>query len=454
MRLRSKIHLYSSVLFTVLLIVMNLSIYYTFSSLSDSSQMQRAEAEGARIAAGMRQASGQIAVEELLRAYVPVDGMLRLVRQQGKGPAPVTSPSASQLSRMEAVYNPNLSVKRIKFEGHSYILVSVPVIWTNGEIMNVQLTESMQAVMDTLAALRLVLIGVTAAALVPVLISSRVLARLIMQPIKGMTSTMKEIRRSGRFRRMELDTRSRDELVDMGVTFNEMIDLLQSNYEKQEKFVSNASHELKTPITIIESYASLLKRRGMERPELFQESVDAIHSEAVRMKEMTEQLLLLASPKEQWNVTKGKIDLFRLAAESAKAFRNAYGREVEVEAAGSRAAYAYSDEKKLKQLLFIFLDNARKYSEDQITLTVGESDAERFIRITDRGVGIPKEHLTKVFDRFYRVDEARKRTSGGAGLGLALAAEIAEATDIRLELDSLEGVGTTAVIWIKASPEE
>lgn len=453
MRLRSKIHLYLSVLFAVLLILMNLSIYYTFSSLSVSSQMQRAEAEGARIAAGMRQASGQVAVEDLLRAYVPVDGMLRLVRQNGNGPAPVTSPSASQLSRMKAVYNPILSVKRIEFEGRSYIQASVPVIWTNGEVMNVQLTESMQAVMDTLAALRLVLIGVTAVALVPVLISSRLLARLIMRPIEAMTSTMKDIRRSGRFRRMELDTRSRDELVDMGITFNEMIDLLQSNYEKQEKFVSNASHELKTPITIIESYASLLKRRGMDRPELFQESVDAIHSEAVRMKELTEQLLLLASPREQWNVTKEKIDLFRLVSESAKVFRSAYGREIEVETAGSREIYGYSDEKKLKQLLFIFLDNARKYSDDRITITVGESDRERFIRVTDRGVGIPKDHLPKVFDRFYRVDEARTRTSGGAGLGLALAAEIAEATDIRLELDSLEGVGTTAVIWIKGSSD-
>src|SRR5690606_27645171 len=104
------------------------------------------------------------------------------------------------------------------------------------------------------------------------------------------------------FVRLELERQSRDELTAMGDTFNEMISLLERNYAKQEQFISNASHELKTPLTVIESYASLLKRRGQERPELFMESVDAIHSEAVRMKVMTEQLLLLANPNRQWKL--------------------------------------------------------------------------------------------------------------------------------------------------------
>ncbi|MFD2875173.1 histidine kinase dimerization/phospho-acceptor domain-containing protein [Paenibacillus rhizoplanae] len=131
---------------------------------------------------------------------------------------------------------------------------------------------------------------------------------------------MREIQRSGKFRRLPLEAHSKDELVEMGHTFNEMIGLLESNYVKQEKFVSDASHELRTPLTVIESYASLLKRRGRDHPELFDESVEAIHSEAVRMKEMTEQLLLLAKHPEQWDLELKVMDLEALARSSAKAF--------------------------------------------------------------------------------------------------------------------------------------
>ena len=481
MRLGSKIHLYSSVLFAVLLIIMNVSVYTAFSQQIMQHEMQRAEAEGYQAATSMRDAAEMIPAEDLLRSFVPVSGMIRIVREQGVEPAPVTSLSEAALSDWRPAYSTTSMMQMHDFEGKSYISVSVPVIWTNGEIMNVQLTENMEATMDTLYMLRMVLLAVTVISLIPVLLSGRLLSRLIMRPIEIMTGTMNDIQRSGRFRRLALQEKGGDELVDMGHTFNAMIDLLESNYEKQQQFVSNASHELKTPLTIIESYANLLKRRGAEHPELLEESVDAIHSEAIRMKELTEQLLMLASPKEQWKLEMQVIDLEELSREAARAFSKAYHREVVVvqhpfrtsdegqfvadDGAGARVEqtglanqvggkleeqpiFGYTDERKLRQLLFIFLDNARKYSEESIVITVGLQGEKAYIRVVDRGIGIPKKDLPRVFDRFYRVDEARNRKSGGSGLGLALAAQIAEALGVRLELDSVEGLGTTVTVWI------
>lgn len=481
MRLGSKIHLYSSVLFAVLLIIINVSVYTAFSQQIVQHEVQRAEAEGYKAAASMRDAAEMIPAEDLLRSFVPVSGMIRIVREQGVEPAPVTTLSEAALSDWRQAYSTTSMMQMHDFQGKRYISVSVPVIWTNGEIMNVQFTESMEATMDTLNMLRMVLIVITVISLIPVLLSGRLLSRLIMRPIEIMTRTMHDIRRSGRFRRLDLQEKSGDELMDMGHTFNAMIDLLESNYEKQQQFVSNASHELKTPLTIIESYASLLKRRGAEHPELLEESVDAIHSEAIRMKELTEQLLMLASPKEQWKLEMQVIDLEELSREAARAFSKAYRREVSVEqhlyqtsdegqfvtSDGTDAAaeqiwlenqvgdkpeeqpiVGYTDERKLRQLLFIFLDNARKYSEESIVITVGLRGEEAYIRVVDRGIGIPKKDLPRVFDRFYRVDEARNRKSGGSGLGLALGAQIAEALGVRLELDSVEGLGTTVTVWI------
>ncbi|ASA24244.1 sensor histidine kinase [Paenibacillus donghaensis] len=451
MKLRTRIHLYSSVLFAVLLVLMNLAIYFMFSRLSMNSQLEQAEAEGSQIAAGMHSAAAAADVADLLRAYVPADGMIRLLSEDGSGPAPVTSASEQAISRLPAVYDVHVRSSILHEGGRTYASVSTPVIWADGSVRNVQLTKSLEHTVGTLNVLRVVLAVATLVALLPLVLSSRLLAGIIMKPIVQMTQTMQGIKRSGRFTRLELDDKSRDELVEMGQTFNEMIALLESNYLKQEKFVSDASHELRTPLTVIESYASLLKRRGLEHPELFEESVEAIHSEAIRMKELTEQLLLLARHKDHWNLSLAAVDLEELAEGSARAFRYAYGREVAVSVSPGGVAHGYSDEAKLKQLLFIFLDNARKYSDGEISLTLASAGPECVITIADRGIGIPKAELPKVFDRFYRVDEARGRKQGGAGLGLSLAAEIAEAIGAQLELDSVEGLGTTVKIRIAAA---
>lgn len=210
----------------------------------------------------------------------------------------------------------------------------------------------MSATEEMLAVLRIVLIAVTIIAMIPVLISSTILSNFIARPIRSMIDTMKEIQTSGQFKRLSLEEKSKDELVEMGKTFNHMIDLLQANFEKQEQFVSNASHELKTPLTVIESYASLLKRKGLERPDLFDESIEAIHSEAIRMKEMTEQMLLLAKHQEKWNIEKENVNLNDIMAELAKVYKNAYNRTVEIYSGDS--IEAVTDVQKLKQLLFIF----------------------------------------------------------------------------------------------------
>lgn len=455
MKLRSRIHLYSTALLAILLFAANVTVYLIFSNMSIDRELEQIRAETIQASEAIRGAANRLEREELLRAYLPLDGMLRIVKEGGEGNALlVTTSSATMLSEHNAVYYPKRQVEQVVIEGKSYGFVSIPIIGTDGDVANVQATESMEELMQLLRMLRIVLMSVFAAVMIPVIISSGVLGSIIMRPIAAMTKTMSEITRSGKFMRLNQGGHSKDELVTMGETFNEMIGLLEGSFAKQEQFVSNASHELKTPLTIIESYASLLKRRGMERPELFLESVEAIHSEAIRMKEMTEQLLMLAKPHRHWELTMENIQLLPLIEQAVAGFRRAYGREILVEVSYEEPISAYTDADKLKQLLFILLDNARKYSKEIITVKVGMDNDQTYIQVKDRGIGIAKEELSLVFDRFYRVDKARNRgeeQAGGAGLGLSLAKEISEAIGAKINLDSAEGEGTTATIQLSST---
>lgn len=302
MRLRKKINLYTAVLFIFLLLLMNVSIYFVFSNLMMVNEMNRAKAETGKIAFDVSENVNNISPNDLLRAYLPIDGMIGIVIEgQRKGTA-VTSNSEKQLSNRNSSFYPGEKSEIITYQQKKYVFVSNPIVWGDGSVVNLQITKGMSATEEMLAVLRIVLIAVTIIAMIPVLISSTILSNFIARPIRSMIDTMKEIQTSGQFKRLSLEEKSKDELVEMGKTFNHMIDLLQANFEKQEQFVSNASHELKTPLTVIESYASLLKRKGLERPDLFDESIEAIHSEAIRMREMTEQMLLLAKHQEKWNI--------------------------------------------------------------------------------------------------------------------------------------------------------
>lgn len=451
MSLRSRIYGYSSVLFAVLLIAVNLSVYIVFERMSIDNEIKRVEAEAESIVKGVRQSAGSIPPDDLLRAYAPLDGMLRIVNEDGTSSPPVTTSAEEQLSKLSYKYESEIKSEYTQVEQIGYVWVSVPVIWPDGEVVNLQVTESIEDTENRLSVLRTVLVAVTIIALIPAIISSRILANRMTRPIQQMTRTMSDIQSSGQFKRLPLDEKSKDELKTMGQTFNRMMDLLESNFERQERFVSDASHELKTPLTIIESYASLLQRRGKERPEVFDEAVEAILSESVRMREMTEQLLLLAKQPEQWNVQLERMDITQLALDSTRAFREAYHREVHCDDPGR--IWAISDVSKLKQLLFILLDNARKYSEDAIEVRLEAKGQECWIRIVDKGIGMREEELSKVFDRFYRVDQARTRSgeASGSGLGLSLAKDIAEAVGARIELNSTEGRGTEASIILPTS---
>ncbi|PAE21257.1 two-component sensor histidine kinase [Bacillus sp. 7504-2] len=450
MKLRNKINLYSTVVFIILLILLNGAIYYSFSQMMYKSELERTIAQATRAADGIGQIEGEVPHQEVLRAYMPINGMLQIVNNDGSPGTAVVDPNHQYLHKVNVQYYDKQVQEITSYDRVTHTFASLPIVWRNGEVANLQITVSLQQTDEILSTLRIVQIIVTLLAIIPVLLSSRFLSNLITRPITSMIQTMREIRESGQFRRIAKSKESKDELSQMAETFNEMIDLLELNYEKQGQFISNASHELNTPLTVIESYASLLKRRGQEQPELFAESIQAIHSEAIRMKSLTEQLLNLARNDKPLRIELEEIALADVVAEMVRTIEKSYQRKIELEVEGE--VTVQTDLQKFKQLFYIFLDNARKYSEDTIKVRIKTLQREGVVEIIDYGIGIPAPELEKVFDRFYRVDKARTRKTGGFGLGLSLATDLAEAMGAKISLESVEGLGTTAKIILPLAP--
>lgn len=284
------------------------------------------------------------------------------------------------------------------------------------------------------------------------LLSGRWLANIIMRPITHMIQTMEDIERSGIPKKIIIHSETRDELQTLANTFNLMIDRLEENFEKQSQFVSDASHELKTPLTVIKSYANLLRRHGLKDQEMADEAIQAIHTEATRIQKMTETFLDVASLEKEVELEMNLVNLVSLCQSILKQLKHVYKRDIILHFEES-PILILADELKIKQVIIILLDNAIKYSNKNIDVFLKKMEGNAIVCVEDHGIGIPQEEIENIFERFYRVDKARSRETGGSGLGLHIANRIVKLHKGEITLKSKEGEGTKVILHLPAGLE-
>jgi signal transduction histidine kinase len=257
-----------------------------------------------------------------------------------------------------------------------------------------------------------------------------------------------------------LDTRiqvddTQEELKNLARAINSMLDRINESYRAQVRFVSDASHELRTPISVIQGYANLLDRWGKNDEKTLQESINAIKDEAANMKDLVEQLLFLARGDN--NTIMLQAETFNLADLAREVFAETKMIDAthifEVKASD---VWVSADRALIKQATRILVDNAVKYTDPggQITLSTGFEDGYAKLKVTDNGIGIPPEIVPRIFDRFYRADESRARATGGAGLGLSISKWITSRHGGFMEVLSREGLGTKISIVLPAAGAE
>lgn len=245
-----------------------------------------------------------------------------------------------------------------------------------------------------------------------------------------------------------LDTRiavnsTQAELKNLASAINGMLDRIDESYRAQVRFVSDASHELRTPIAVIQGYASLLDRWGKSDPKALQESIAAIKSETDSMKLLVEQLLFLARGDNDTMILQmERFDASLLADQVLKETKMIDGGHDYL--MQTESVWIEADEALIKQAMRILVDNAVKYTPagGSIRISTGAQGGAARLTVQDDGIGIPPEAVPRVFDRFFRTDESRARATGGSGLGLSIAKWIAERHGGHMEVLSRESLGT------------
>lgn len=368
----------------------------------------------------------------------------------------ITDPSGKQISSSNKTLKvlpgpPFGDGKIIALEVHDrHFIVETSRIMENGRLIGyLQISYDMHSEYRFIKLLFVFMAFADFLGVAMAILTGFLLSRRALKPIDVLTNTARGIGGGDLSRRVKVGPAD-DELSRLAATFHEMIERLQASFEKQNRFVSDASHELRTPIAIIKGYADLIGQWAKDDPQVLEESVAAIRKEANGMTGLIEQLLFLArgdsgrlKPQKESFPAGGL--LREIVAESRLIAPNRRFEETAPE-----SLQIHADRRLLKQALRALVDNAVKYTPESgtIRLDASEDGKEAEVQVADTGVGIPKSDQPKIFDRFYRVDRDRSRENGGSGLGLSIVKWIADVHGGTVTVESEKGKGTSVVIHL------
>lgn len=331
----------------------------------------------------------------------------------------------------------------------------VALIALPGTDNTIVIAGSLRPVTQTLHRLLEVELALGGGVLAVTVLLGLALARQATRPLEEIAETADGIA-GGDLGRRVATADQRSEVGRVGLAINAMLNEIQLAFARRDatesrlrRFVADASHELSTPLTSIRGYAELFHRGLADRPDDLAKAMTRIEAEGARMGGLVDDLLLLASFDNGRPVQRDPVDLTRIVADTAADLRaTAPDRTVTVEA--ERPVIVLGDEDRIRQVAANLASNARRHTPGgtAITLRARTDDGFGVLDVADDGPGLAPDEAAHVFDRFYRVDKARARAAGGAGLGLSIVAAIAEALDGRVSLDTAPGRGATFSVSI------
>jgi len=276
------------------------------------------------------------------------------------------------------------------------------------------------------------------------------LARKSLAPIASMNEQTQRISAESLSARLEVKN-ARDEVGRLAVTINDLLSRLENSFDEQQRFIADASHELRTPLAVLrgETEVALDKTRTVEE---YQQSLLLIKEESERLSHIVEDLFILArrpldAPAALIKQPVSLNEAVRNCTRAAQVLAIRKGVKLKLEN-NSASLALHGDEELIKRMVLNLLDNAVKYTPagGEISVALLRQNGNAEIVVRDTGIGISATDQRHVFDRFYRVDKARSRALGGAGLGLSIVRWIVEAHEGEITIDSTPGRGSTFTV--------
>ncbi len=350
----------------------------------------------------------------------------------------------------------NAAQGRLTFETNRTIaawpirIVTVPIV-EGPRITNiVQVASSLEDVEKALKTLLLILSITIPSLLAVASVGGHFLANRALRPVDDVANTARAITSHNLNKRIRIK-KTKDEIGRLAETFNEMISRLDESFRKTRQFSADASHELKTPLTVLKGEIEVALRRARTDDEyrtILRSNLEEINN----MTRVVDDLLLLSrADTGEVPLTKSTVDLSEFLSEiQVQAQLLATPKSIDIHFHDNQQVHILADPLRLKSMMLNLIENGIKYSlpGGRIDIALDKTDGFAVITVTDQGIGIPQEALPHIFDRFYRVDKARSRQEGGSGLGLSICKWIAEAHGGNISARSDLGKGSVFVIRI------
>lgn len=267
-----------------------------------------------------------------------------------------------------------------------------------------------------------------------------------LNPIANVTRLARKIATTGQFQQRLPVPPARDELGELTVTFNDMLARLEKTFRHQQEFLADVSHELRGPLMVIRGNLDLLKMELSNQDR--RDSARDAAEEVDRMARLVSDLLFLAEMDTKEVVWKRPVALHQVVLDVLERITGLDGGLHEIELSHNDRLTVMGDRDRLDQMLWNLVQNALRYTPTggRVTLALTKQDKNVELVVADTGVGIPPDHLHRIFERFYRVDQARSRGEGSTGLGLAIVKQVVEAHGGNVHVYSKPGEGTTFTV--------
>lgn len=350
-----------------------------------------------------------------------------------------------------------LTYKVVNPTGGNEQLIVLQTIRTRDHISEVvQVSLSTKPLKDMMLQQLYIFLGISLLALIGAILAFIPVLRKTLVPLSNMVDTVEQIDVENLAERLPID-QGQVEIDRLANSFNKMLRRLELSFEAEKeskeqmrRFVADASHELRTPLTVIHGFIEVLLRGAMNQPEMLNRSLTSMYAESDRMKKLVEDLLLLAKLDRSPNIQLSEGELDEIIKNMAPQLRLLAGnRKVSLKLISNLKCWFDTD--KIKQVILNLFHNAVQHTDPElgdIQLSLAASGNGVELAVRDNGIGIPKEHLPMLFDRFYRSDTSRTRKYGGAGLGLAITKSIVDLHGGTIRVESRAEEGTTFYVWL------